>query len=435
VTARAAIAALVGFTLLGARAEAVDFKTRSISRSKQFVIFCPDATLRARVTPFVEDVKAETLRLLGEPDRWKVPIVISLEAAATPEALQTPVALLLQETPQGPKIELDVRIGADPAAVNLQKHIIRAVLLEFAYRDRKVRGGMPVVEPPWWLVAGAVEIFRRQDGGVDSDLFRRLVETNRMPPIEQFLTQHTDDLGATAQTFDGACAMALVQSLLDQPDGPACLANLVRQWPDLHDDPLGAFSRTFPGLGQDSASVQKWWTLNLARMAASDRYKGLSMEDTDKKLNTLLDVELVVDKAGTKHTYSLDEFPVFLKNKDARAALTERHNAILALGAQANAIFRPVVSGYEQVLTLLLRGKTKEVRQRMASIEIYRGAVLHRMDDIANYLNWYEATQMGERSNAFDGYMRVAHDAEKDTRKPAGADAIKKYLDDLQKQL
>jgi hypothetical protein len=146
-------------------------------------------------------------------------------------------------------------------------------------------------------------------------------------------------------------------------------------------------------------------------------------------------VELVVDKAGTKHTYSLDEFPVFLKNKEARAALAERHNAILALGAQANAIFRPVVSGYEQVLALLLRGKTKEVRQRMASIEIYRGAVLHRMDDIGNYLNWYEATQMGERSNAFDGYLRVAHDAEKDTRKPAGADAIKKYLDDLQKQL
>jgi hypothetical protein len=438
VNAPAAIAALVGFALLAARAEAVDFKTRSVSRSGQFVIFCPDTALRGRVTTFVEDVKTDTLRLLGESDRWSrahgIPVVISLEAAATPAALEAPVALLLRETPEGPMILLNVRIGDDPAAVNLQRHIVRAVLLEFAYRDRKVQGGMPVIEPPWWLVAGAIESFRRQDTGVDSDLFRRLVETNKMPSIGQFLTQHTDDLGTAAQALDSACAMALVQSLLEQSGSAAGLAHLMKLWPELHDDPITALTRAFPGLGEGSAAVQKWWTLKLARFAASDRYKGLSMEDTDKELNTLLDVELVIDKAGTKRTFSLTEFPDFLKIKDARAALAARHDAVIALSARANALFRPVVAGYEQVLAMLIRGKTKDLRTRMANIEVYRGTVLHRMDDIGNYLNWYEATQLGARSDAFEGFLRAAREAEKDTRKPSSTEAIAQYLDALQKE-
>lgn len=432
---RAAIAALVGCALLAARTDAVDFKTRSVSRSKHFIIFCPDSALRARVTTFVEDVKTDTLRLLGESDRMKIPVVINLQAALTPAALKTPVALLLQETPEGPKIQLDVRIGDDPAAVNLQKHIVRAVLLEFAYRDRKVRGGMPVIEPPWWLIAGAIESFRRQESGVDSDLFRRLVETNKMPPIEQFLTQHTDDLGAAAQALDGACAMALVQSLIEQPGGASSLALLVKLWPDLHDDPIAALARTFPDLGSGSAGVQKWWTLNLARFAASDRYKGLSMEDTDKELNTLLDVELVMDKAGAKRTFNLSEFASFMKLPSAKAALVARHNAVIALSTRANAVFQPVVAGYEQVLALLIRGKTKDLRQRMANIEVYRGTVLHRMDDIANYMNWYEATQLGIRSEAFEGFLRAARDAEQDTRSLAPAEAIRRYLDSFEKQL
>jgi len=145
-------------------------------------------------------------------------------------------------------------------------------------------------------------------------------------------------------------------------------------------------------------------------------------------------VELGVDKAGTKRTFSLTEFPVFLKMKDARAALETRHNAIIALSAHAHALFRPVVAGYEQVLAQLIRGKTKDLRTRMANIEVYRGTVLHRMDDIGNYLNWYEATQLGARSDAFEGFLRAAREAEKDTRKPSSTEAIAQYLDALQKE-
>lgn len=425
---------VIAFALLVSRAAAVDLKARSVSSSKQFIIFCPDAALRGRVVGFVEEVKADTLRLLGESDRWKIPVVVSLQPARVPSDVRKPVSMVLQETPEGPKIEIDVSIGTDPAAVNLQRHIVRAVLLEFAYRERPVRGGQAIVEPPWWVVAATVESIREQDHGVDSALFRRLVETNKMPTIEHFLSQHPDDLGEAAQAMDDACAMALVQLLIEQPGGQNSLVRLLRQWPELHDDPIAALTRTFPSLGEGSAAVQKWWTLNLARLAASDRYKGLAMEDTDRALNTLLDVTLTTDKAGTMHTFHIGEFDAFLKIKGAREALASRHGEVLALGARANAIFRPVVAGYEEILALLMKGRTRGVRERMVRVEIYREAVLHRMGEIADYLNWYEATQMGVRSDAFDGFLRAAREVERDPGTSGISAAIKRYLDEMEKE-
>src|SRR5258708_2789197 len=96
----------------------IDFRHRSESSSKQFVVFCEDVRLRQRVASFVEEVKADVLRLLGETDRWKAPIVITLERASTLEAGEPPAKLRLIETQPGFKVEIDVKVGEDPASVN-----------------------------------------------------------------------------------------------------------------------------------------------------------------------------------------------------------------------------------------------------------------------------------------------------------------------------
>jgi len=426
---------VAGLALLASPASAgADPRARSISSSKQFVVYCSDAGLRGQIATALEEAKANTLRLLGEPDRWKIPIVVSVHNAKATDAGKRPVSLTMIETPQGPTIQIAVRVGDDPAAIHLQKHAVRAVLLELAYRERGVRGGEAYVEPPWWLIAGAVESFRRRDTGVDVDLFRRLVETNRLPAIEQFLTQNDDrGTGSAAEGMDGACAMALVQLLLEQPAGRDSLVRFVRQWPETHGDPIGALTRHFPEL--TGGGVQKWWTLNLARFAASDRYKGLSMEDTDRELNALLEIELPVDEAGTKQSFHIGEFESFRKMRGARAALAARHAGVVALSSRANAIFRPVVSGYERVLSALARGKTRGLREQMVRIEVYRGTVLQRVGEIADYLNWYEATQFGTRSDAFDGFLRAARAVDAAPSESAAQVAIGTYLDELQKQL
>ena len=422
---------LVAALLAMVRAEAAP-AIRSVSRSRQFVIFCPDAALRGQVAGLVEEIKADVYELLGESaDRWKMPVVISL--APPGGKTRPPVIFRLISTPEGAKIDIDAEMGADPAAVNLRKQVVRAVLLEIAYRDRPpIRGGQPYLEAPWWLVDGAIEIFRRRDLDVDSELFRRLVENNKMPPIEQFLTLRADGLGATAEAIDSACAMGLVQLLIEQPNGRANLGRLVRNWPETGGDPLAALQKDFPGLAEGGASLQKWWTLNLARFAAADRYRGLSVEETEKRLLPLLEIELVIDKAGTKKTFAIGEYAQFIRLPAARAAMTARREAMVALSAQANPLFRPVIADYDEIFSLLARGKTRRLSERLEGIEQYRAIVLHRMDQIADYLNWYEATQFGTRTNAFDSYLKAANEVSREEARRS--DPIARYLDLLEKE-
>ena len=405
---------------------------RSVSRSRQFIIYCADAPLRRQIESLVEEVKSDVYELLGEgSDHWKSPIVISLKPATSRN--RPPVIFQMVSTPDGPKIDIDAQIGADPAAVNLRKQVVRAVLLEIGYRGRPaIRGGEAYREAPWWLVDGAIEIFRRRDLGVDSDLFRRLIENNKMPPIERFLELRADGLGATAEAIDASCAMGLVQLLIEQPNGRENLRRLVRRWPDTGVDPLAALKKDFPSLAEGSASLQKWWTLNLARFAASDRYRGFTLEETDKQLGALLQVELVIDKSGAKKTFPIADYAEFIKLPGARAALAARKEAIFTLGAQANPLLRPVVTEYDEVLALLLRGKTQKLAERIASTERYRATVLHRMDKIADYLNWHEATQLGTRSNAFDSYLKAANELSRE--ESHRFDPITRYLDSLEKE-
>ena len=425
---------LIATLVAAVRVDAVppDSKTRSVSRSRQFIIYCPDAPLRREIESIAEDAKTDVYELLGESgDRWKLPIVISV---APPDGrTRPPVLFQMISTPEGAKIDIDAEIGRDPAAVNLRKQAVRAVLLELGYRGRPpIRAGEAYLEAPWWLVDGAIEIFRRRDLGVNSDLFQRLVENNKFPTIEEFLDLRADGLGATSQAIDSAFAMGLVQSLLDQPNGRANLGRLVRRWPDSGVDPMAALKKDFPSLGENGASLQKWWTLNLARLGASERFRGLSLADTDQRLAAILEIELPIDKAGTKKKFPIADFAQYIKLPAARPALASCRQAILALSAQANALLKPVLEDYDSVLGLLVRGKTQKVSERIENIEGYRANVLSRMDQIADYMNWYEATQLGTRTNEFDSYLKAAQELDRvENHVP---EPIKKYLDTLEKE-
>ncbi len=429
-------AALLAVAILAAApGQAVDLRAKSTSSSRQFIVYCSDVGLRGRVAGFVEEVKRDVLDLLGERDGWRIPIVVTLEAASDPTDVKTPVSLRLSQTPEGPTIQLGVTIGDDPATVHLQKHIIRAVALDYMYRDRPPQAGEAYAEAPWWFVSGVIEKIRQRDLGVDSGLFQRLIETNKLPPVTDILAGHGEELGSAAAAFDNACAHSLLQLLIEQPEGKARLAQLLRNWPDARGDTIAALSRAYPAIGPDPASLQKWWTLNLARFSAANRYRGLSAEDTDRELQKLLEFDVVVDKTGKKKRFAVGAFADFMRLSGARAAAGLQQNAIIALSAKANILLRPVLTDYEQVFALLAKGRTRGIAERIHGAEVYRTAVLQRRTEIADYLNWFEATQMTTPSGMFDSYMRTARTLEEEPPlTPTGA-AIKAYLDMIEDEL
>jgi hypothetical protein len=422
------IAALLVVTL---PAGGVDLRERSVSSSSQFVVYSSDVRLRQRVASYAEELKADVLQLLGESDHWRFPIVVTLERSSTAELGGPPTSLRFVNTPAGAKIEINVKIGEDPATVNLQKHLVRALLLEYAYREAPPAGGTQFIEAPWWVVEGLIEMERRRDAGIDSDLFRRLVESNHLPPLEGFLMEKPEELGATALAVDRALAMGLLQMLLDQ-GGHENLARLVRDWPKSNGDPMAVLAKDFPAVAANRQTLQKWWTVNLARFAAVDRFEGLSVEDTDKALTQLLSVEVVIDKAGQKKTFTVTDFAQFSKFRASRAAMAGRHTEVLALSTRANALMRPVMTEYEQIFASLARGKTHGIKERLAKVEGYRALVLKRTSDIGDYLNWWEATQMQSRSGTFDSYLRAASQISEKDRKDKGP--IGAYLDQIEQE-
>ena len=133
--------------------------------------------------------------------------------------------------------------------------------------------------------------------------------------------------------------------------------------------------------------------------------------------------------------FTIDQFPQFIKLPGAKNALKQQRAAIVGLSTRANAVFRPVLTGYDEIFALLGKGRTKRIAEKIADLEVYRNTVLHRMTEIEDYLNWYEATQSGGSSAPFESYLRTAKRMETDPDRSSNDQAISDYLDILEEQL
>lgn len=412
-----------------------DVTQRSDSSSGQFTVWCSDTPVRQRIASFAEEVKSQLVQLLGEERngvRWRTPIVITVERASTAQRLAPPVEVRPVQSDFGFRIEINVRVGDDPAAVYLEKQIVRALLIGYAYGPRGLERGMTFVEAPWWVIEGALQLFHRRDLGVDTALFKRLIAGGQLPPIAEFLPGKPDDLGPAALAMDHACAMALVELLVEQPGGRDSLARLIREWPRGNREPVTALTGAFPTLASEK-SLQRWWTLSLARLAASDRYEGLSLAETDFQLSANTSITLPISRDGRRRTFRLTEYREFLKLKGSREALLARQTALVALNTRANTLLHPVIAEYEAIVALLARDKTRGLDARLAQAATDRRNALQRLAQIEDYLNWFEATQLGVRSDAFRGFLQTA--AEIAEREQRGSDQITQYLDQLEREL
>ncbi len=434
--ARAVLFFFLGALLHGAlrtAAFAVDLRHRSVSGSGQFVVYCDDRDARGRIVSFVEDVKGQLLRVLHDRDEWKIPIVISIE----PEGEPSSVSSTLVNTVAGPKVDVVVRLGDDPAKILFQRHIVHVLLLEIAYRDRPpLRGGEHFALPPWWLTEGLLQDMRAHAGMRDPDIFKSIVNTEKLPSFEKLLTQPPLQLDTAAGAVDRASAFALTTALLNMSAGPANLGRFLRAWPDGSRDPLTLLARHFPMLGDSPQSLAKWWTLQLAQLGKSETLRGLSAAEADAELAALLAFDITSGKPPVSQHYVLADFEKYIKLPGARPALRLAQVKISMLSSRAHVLYRPILKEYEELCGLLASGKTSGVADRIARAERFRASALQRSEMIADYLNWYEATQTPGSTGQFDRYLRAVEDRDAKKRQPAAPvdPRIAEYLDALEQE-
>jgi len=426
--------AMAGLLSFAADCFAVDLRHRSVSSTGQFVIYCDDRDVRGRVVGFVEDNKRELLRLLHENDDWKFPIVVALERAAGSQPRA--VATTLVSTVAGPKIDMAVPIGDDPTKVFLQRHIVHALVLEMVYRERPpTRGGQRYSEPPWWLVEGILQAIRSHHGIRDPDVFRSIVNTEKLPSLEKILTQPPVHLDAAAGAVDRACSLGLIEALLRLPNGPANLGRFIRAWPDAGGDAMTLLTKHFPVLGDSPQSLSKWWTLQLAALGKSEHWHGLSAADSEAELSLLLNFDIATGKPPRNERFALGNFDRYVDLPGARPALRIAQVKIVTLSTKAHVSFRPILAEYEEICGLLSAGKTKGIAGRIGEVEQQRRFVLQRYGQITDYVNWYEATQTPGTTGQFDKYLRTVESLEPKPRPAVRADPrVADYLDSLEQE-
>lgn len=426
---RASLAVLC--VLAGTRAVVPAPPGRSVSTSRQFLVYGNDVRLRGAVCDLAEETKQDVLQLIGQRDEWTTPIVVN---AQYPQANLpgTPRSVLsFAQTGFGLKLQLDLTIASDVTQREVRRELLRVILLEMMYGHKtNLPVGTVCVPPPDWLLDG---IPRRQsdfDWGRLIDVLGAPVTARKITPLEEFLRPGKfSGLEASGRSLYCAYSIVLVELLAHTADGQGRLARFIADLPTASNNPMADIGRHFPELSSAS-SAEKAWSLRITRLAAGQPFQLFSAEETEQKLDKLL--ALSISGAGLERKYQLDEFSKFIRIASSKLALAKLCRDISALATRANPVYRPMIYEYARITTRLARGKTKGIAERIARASASRKSIATTIRSIDDYMNWFEATKSRGPSGAFVDYMKAADLAAQSEQRRH--DPISVYLDVLETQ-
>ncbi|MGH8093820.1 MAG: hypothetical protein ACREIF_10145 [Chthoniobacterales bacterium] len=406
-------------------------KSRSISPSRQFLVYGADLAIRGAMCDLAEQTKENLLRLLDQHDNWKTPIIISLDypQANTPE---TPGSRLeVSQLGYGLKLQLNLLVTAEMEGRDVRRVLLRTVLIEMMYRERgNIAASMSYVAPPEWLLDGVLAL----QPGVDADervqLLKTVVNSNKIAPLEDIVRQSQTQLDVPSRKLFDAYSEALVQLLLQAPGGKQKLAQFIADLPAAPTDEMANLCVHFPEtLGR---SPGKWWALSVAWLSAKNRYEILSAAETSTLLNHLLRFP-ITGPDGTRREYSLGDYESFCQLPGYRGALEQVGRQLLLLGARAHPFYRAIVQEDYELSALLVRGQARWVRGSLDRVARHRAVIKRQANQIADYLNWYEATQLKTMSGAFTNLLVDTKTA--DNSQTPRRDPISVYLDSIEMEM
>jgi hypothetical protein len=402
---------------------------RSVSISRQFLVYGADVRLRGAICDLAERTKLDVLNLLAQRDEWITPIVINAQYPQANLPERPRAALSFSQTGFGLKLQLDLTIVSDASQPEVRRELLCAILLEMMYRPKSsLAAGTTYVLPPDWLLDG----IRSQQSELDGERLRAVlaarVTARKILPLAEFLRPRSlSGLDGPGRSLSEAYSFALVELLTHTPDGRGRLTRFLADIPSASDDPRANLGMHFSELS-DADRAEKTWSLHIARLAIGQPFPLLSAEETEKKLDELL--LLRISGLGPKGNYRLDEFADFIRNASAKGALTRCSLDLSILAAGANPIYRPIIDEYARIVTRLAQGRVKATAGRLARLSASRKGIATMIREINDYLNWVEASKSPSPSGAFADYMKAAELAPSPEQKRR--DSISVYLDVLE---
>src|SRR5438874_3106646 len=401
---------------------------RSVSPSRQFVLYGGDAAWRGAVSALAERTKANLLALLQRRDQWVTATVINLQSRA-PNLPEIPsAALRFSQTGSCLTRHVDLVISREINSGATERELLRAILLEMIYRNQTaIAPGDVYVEPPSWLVEGLLALTPNRDR---ASLVNALTVSERVTPLSEFLRQRPELLDPAGRLLYRAYSLALVQLLIESGDGHARLGRYIDNLSFSSNDPLPDLEAAFPQL---AGNDEKIWKSKIADIKSSRRADLLTFSQTEEKLADHLRTKFpAADGRDKSVSVSLQDLYQKQPNSTQRLALQKFSQDLMLLAAHANPVLRPVVQDYQQLAGQLALGKNRAVAARLVELKILRAKLSARMSEVDDYLNCFEATQLKTQSGLFEDYLNTSNPA---VPSPAHRkDAYSAYLDAMEEQ-
>jgi hypothetical protein len=134
-------------------------------------------------------------------------------------------------------------------------------------------------------------------------------------------------------------------------------------------------------------------------------------------------------KAGS---IPLEDYALLAKRDDRSEILTRCLARLNALKLRAHPLYKPLLADYVALVEDLRQEKTKGAAKKLEDLRQKRGAIHDKALAVESHLDWYEANHTGTISHAFDDFLRLDDELDKD-RLPRNDD-LSKYLDSVESE-
>ncbi len=263
--------------------------TSSTSTSGQFIVHGDDLALRSAFSSKCEDIATELRKLLRDTTPWGIPVVVLLNSGESAlKADKAVVTTISQIEHGGFHLQVTIHLRPDLRQSDARREIVRALLAERILRDQKQIKAQRSLLLPDWLFTGILEALEFRSRTRPSTLFAAIFKSGRIYGIEEIIEASPVTMDALSRTIYQTSCCALVLALLDQPDGGLRMAKFLTA---LAADPRterDLLNQHFPAIAGSPSSLNKWWSLQLAALAAPTLSEPLSIADTLEQLDHAL---------------------------------------------------------------------------------------------------------------------------------------------------
>lgn len=437
--ARQAVAAACLAALLApSGARAVDLGSRSISSSRQFVVYAEDPVLRMSAASVADQVKLGLHRLLRirGGSEWIAPVVITMRPRGTTETAESPARVRLVETVQGPKIEVDILTGPSPVPVDFHRRITHAVLLDLALREAG-RGGPVARTLPRWIVLGTSALTRPDPVGRKT--FAGLVESGNLPDLDVFILNPPapDEVSLDAEIYT-AYAASLVSTILGIEDGHPRFRRLLGRSLAVNPetDGFGALSEVLEAVGGPD-NLHRLWSLELAALSHPDGSRIAEAGPSLDMVTEALDRPITVPGDGPDSTLPLRRMGELPRDQAVADQLRVAARELSVSASRANPLVTPILADLAGLCSRAATGERDTLPPRVADLERLAARLEKLTADITDHLNWIEATQVRPANDPFESYFRMAEHMmpgnPATARRPS--DPVSEYLDGMERIL